>query len=132
MLVQLIAALTLTALGFLGAASFIIERQPNAKQIIDRVLPYGGVLGILGVALGIIYALEALLTFRLFMLVAALLLAALGLLFGYALLSQYVLNRSAEAQATADRVRGQLAVYQTPLGIAGVIFGLWWTLHVLF
>jgi hypothetical protein len=50
---------------------------------------------------------------------------ALGFLMGYALIGKYVLSKNEQAAAKGELVRAKLAKIQIPLGIAGIVLGLW-------
>jgi hypothetical protein len=49
----------------------------------------------------------------------------LGFLLGYGLIAQYALSKNAGAASGGEAARMKLAPIQGPLGIVGIILGLW-------
>jgi hypothetical protein len=58
------------------------------------------------------------------------LIAALGLLLGYALLTKFVLSHSAEAVRRGEQLRLGIVPYQVMLGYAAIVLGIWTILAV--
>jgi hypothetical protein len=138
----LVFALLLIAAGLLGAASLIVAKQPNAREVIAKLTPYQGIIGIILLIWALIVfifrilpALGLLLQF--FPLTGILLLAtflvaiALGFLLGYGLIAQYALNKNAGAAQGGEAMRLKLAKFQGPLGLLGIGLGLWMLISAL-
>jgi hypothetical protein len=138
----LVFALLLIAAGLLGAASLIVAKQPNAREVIAKLTPYQGIIGIILLIWALIVfifrilpALGLLLQF--FPLTGILLLAtflvaiALGFLLGYGLIAQYALNKNAGAAQGGEAMRMKLAKFQGPLGLLGIGLGLWMLISAL-
>lgn len=53
------------------------------------------------------------------------LIASLGLLLGYALLTKLIFNRSAMAAQRGEQIRAVIVPYQIVLGYAAIVLGLW-------
>ena len=51
---ELINALVLIAGGILAASGLIIAKKPDAKQLIDKLMPYQAIIGVVLLALGIL------------------------------------------------------------------------------
>ena len=53
------------------------------------------------------------------------LIASLGLLLGYALLTKFIFNHSAMAAQRGEQIRAIIVPYQIMLGYAAIVLGLW-------
>jgi hypothetical protein len=53
------------------------------------------------------------------------LIAALGLLLGYTLLTKFVLSHSPEAVRRGEQVRLSMVPYQVTLGYVSIVLGIW-------
>ncbi len=129
MIVQIILIL----LGVLAASSMIVKMKPEAKDLIDKIVPIQGWLGLVGFVLGIYYTVIHLLSggFLIVYFAMTLLMAALGLLMGFGLISKYMLSKNEEAMAKGEAIRSKLATFQIPLGIAGIVVGILSILRIL-
>jgi hypothetical protein len=132
----LLFALLLIVAGVLGAASLIVAKQPNAREVIAKLTPFQGIIGIilliwslvvfLFYVLPIIGPLMSYFPLRGLLVILTFLVAiALGFLLGYGLIAQYALNKNAGAAAGGEAMRMKLAKYQGPLGLLGIGLGLW-------
>lgn len=132
----LLFALLLIVAGVLAAASLIVAKQPNAREVIAKLTPFQGIIGIVLLIWALIVfifrilpALSALLS--LFPLTGILILAtflvaiALGFLLGYGLIKHYALSNSAAATGGGESIHLKLAKIQGPLGLIGIGLGLW-------
>ena len=126
----IITAFVLFCGGLLGAANLIVAKKPNAKELIDKLLPYQGAIGVVMLLWGLWDLIHLLRTIGfvsyipswwLLFLVTTVTQLGLGFLLGYGLISRYVLSRSAQAMEKAEKVRAKLAVYQGPLGVTAII-----------
>ena len=115
--------------GSLGAANLIIAKKPNAKELIDKLTPYQGWIGVVLVLWGIwdlinvfrsLGLLSAAPVWWVLYLVTAVTELALGFLLGYGLISKYVLGRSPQALEKGQQLRAKLAIYQGPLGVVAI------------
>ncbi|MDH4127289.1 MAG: hypothetical protein OEV44_00945 [Spirochaetota bacterium] len=127
-------AITLIFLGILAVPSLIISRKPEAKETLDKIVPYQGYIGVGFCLWGIWTLIDSLIHIRVISifpilwitwLAAGLLLAALGFILGYGLISKYALSKSPEAQKKGDELLAKLAPIQGKLGIAAIILGIW-------
>src|SRR4051794_1205274 len=89
--------------GLIAAASLVIKKQPNAKELIDKLVPYQGWIGLVVCVLGlwsIIFWLSWISLIRvipmhyLVYLLVALVETALGFLLGYGLINKFVLSKN--------------------------------------
>jgi membrane-bound ClpP family serine protease len=131
---ELVSVIILVGCGILAASPLIIQKKPEAKELIEKMTPYQGIGGVILLIWGFISLIRLLvnicryqvfsimlLTFLILCLVSI----ALGFLMGYALISKYVLSKNEQAVAKGELVRAKLTKIQVPLGIAGIILGLW-------
>jgi hypothetical protein len=131
----LLYALLLIVAGVLGAAALIIKNKPDARELIGKLVPFQGIIGIVLLIFSVIWLFQALqvlgFLFQFAMFTGLLLLftilvgIALGFLLGYGLINQYVLSKNVGAAAGGAGVQAKLAAYQAPLGIAAILLGLW-------
>ncbi|HWT02232.1 MAG TPA: hypothetical protein VN256_18425 [Pyrinomonadaceae bacterium] len=134
-------ALLLIVAGVLGAAALIIKNKPDARELIGKLVPFQGIIGIVLLIFSFIWLIQALqflgimlryATFSgLLLLLTILVGLALGFLLGYGLINQYVLSKNVGAAAGGAGVQAKLASYQGPLGIAAILLGLWLLINVI-
>jgi hypothetical protein len=127
--------------GILGAAALIIKNKPDARELIAKLVPFQGIIGIILLLWSLIMLIRFLPYFGAFMqfsafyalltLVTLLIAIALGFLLGYGLINQYVLSKNVGAAAGGAGVQAKLATYQAPLGIAAILLGLWMLISVI-
>jgi hypothetical protein len=132
---MLLLALLLIIAGALATASLIVQKQPNAREAIAKLVPFQGIIGIVLLLWGLWQLIELLRVFGFLMqyapitalayLASVLVAIGLGILLGYALIQQYVLSKNADASRSGEAVRAKLTGVQVPLGIAGIALGVW-------
>jgi hypothetical protein len=130
----LITGIVLLLLGVLGAAPSIILKRPDAQRYIEMLRPYQGAVGAGACLWGVWVILRTLwhlnwlswvplwwLTYA----VDGVLLASLGFLLGYALLSQYLLSKNPNVARQSAIALARLTPYQINLGYACIALGIW-------
>jgi hypothetical protein len=137
----LLFALLLIVAGVLGAAALIIKNKPDARELIAKLVPFQGIIGIILLIWSLIMLIRILPYLGAIMQLAPLsaLIAivtlvvaiALGFLLGYGLINQYVLSKNAGAAAGGAGVQAKLATFQGPLGIVAIVLGLWMLISVI-
>ena len=120
--------------GILAASTLIIQKKPDAKELIDKLVPIQGYLGVVACLLGLWGIIRLLLNIGAFLkyspmhfvvyMAIAVLMAGLGFLLGYGLISQYALSKNPEAAAKGAELRAKLTKFQIPMGLAGIALGL--------
>ena len=129
----IITVAVLLAGGLLGAANLIIAKKPNAKELIDKLTPYQGSIGVVLVIWGVIDvirivpslgALSSAPLWTVISLLTALTELGLGFLLGYGLISKYALSKSPQALEKGQRLRAKLVVYQGPLGLTAIVLAI--------
>lgn len=135
-LMGLLFALLLIVAGILAAAALIIKNQPNARDLIAKLVPFQGIIGIVLLLLGVYWLLFWILPnlggmmryyplTGLVVLLACLVSIGLGFLLGYGLINQYVLSKNADAARSGEAMRLKLAGIQGPVGLIAIVLGIW-------
>ncbi len=132
---QMIVTLILLAvLGFLGIASFIVKKKPEAQELIAKLAKISGPIGIVSALWGLYMLIDALNTMGPFihivflLVVTVLVFIVLGFVFGYGMVTTYL---SAEAKAKGEQLRMKLVAFQIPLGFVSLGLVVWWLLYII-
>lgn len=137
----MIYGITLIVLGVLAAPSLLLSRRPDAKELLDKVAPYQGWIGLIFCFWGLWATIRAFLhisilkyfpVWWLTWVGSSLLEAALGFVLGYGLINKLVLSNSEEAKEKGERLMAKLTPIQGKLGLAGIIVGSWVLISWLF
>lgn len=130
---HLLFSLLLITCGLLAAANFVIGKRPDARVVFDKVAPWSGLMGVVLLAIALLYLIKYVLphlpttlsTFYGLVALATIVVAILlGFLLGFGLLSAWFGGKSQEALAKGRELRAKLARVQIPLGFAGVALGV--------
>jgi hypothetical protein len=130
--IHMFAGLITIAGGILAASALIIARKPNAKDLIDKITPYQGWIGIVMFIWGVFGTLQcvggiSMLSSRplfwLFWLASGVADLVVGFLLGFGLITKYALGRNAAAQAKGQQIRAKLAAYQGVFGLFAIATG---------
>ncbi len=136
----IITVAILLAGGLLGAANLIVAKKPNAKDLIEKLTPYQGWIGVVLVLWGLwdligvvrsLGVLSAAPVWWVLYLLTAVTEVALGFLLGYGLISRYVLGSSPQALEKGQQLRASLARYQGPLGLTAIGLAIVFTVLTL-
>lgn len=128
----MLAGLITIAGGILAASALIIARKPNAKDLIDKITPYQGWIGIVMFFWGVWAVLDcvrfmSLLSARplfwIFWLASGVADLLVGFLLGFGLITKYALSRNAAALARGQKLRAKLAAYQGGFGLFAMAMG---------
>jgi hypothetical protein len=128
----MLSGLITIAGGILAASALIIARKPNAKDLIDKLTPYQGWIGIVMFFWGVwgildcvrfMSLLSARPLFWLFWLASGAADLIVGFLLGFGLITKYALGKSPGAQARGQQIRARLAAYQGVLGLFAITMG---------
>jgi hypothetical protein len=127
-------SILLIVVGLLGAYPGIVKARPDARDILDKILPYQGIIGVVALIWGLLNLLRVLLHMGMmtmmpavwFILILAgdLVAVLLGLILGYGLIAKYVLSNSPAARQRGEEFRAKLLARQVALGWAGIILGI--------
>jgi hypothetical protein len=140
---DLINAILLILGGILAVSGIIVAKKPDAKQLIDKLVPYQALIGVALLVLGVLNLLRVLRglvdAIRLFPLFGLSVLAMvvtsilLGFMFGMPQIAKW-LPGEGPAEQKGLALSQKLAPFQVIIGIIGLISGLlmllYW-LHIL-
>jgi hypothetical protein len=125
----------LALLGILAASNLIIAKKPDAAQLIGRLAPYQGWIGVVSAVWGVfgilgcvshIGWLSTAPIFWLSWLADSALLTCLGLLLGIGVFKSFIKN--AKANEKLDQIITRLAPFQGKLGLVAIGLGAWMTI----
>ena len=126
--------------GVLAAASWIVSKSPNAKQAIDKLVPFQGFLGVALLAIGVInlirwldvlkHAFKGGVLFGLAMWGSLVTAIILGFLLGMPQIAKWIPGDSPAEQKALD-MQKKLGVYSTLFGVLGIAFGILFLLYRL-
>jgi hypothetical protein len=118
--------------GLLAASAFIIAKKPEAKDMLAKLAPYQGGIGVAMFGLGIYNALDimdyidAIGTLP-FLGITALLtifsLVVVGFLLGFNLIAQWIPGEGA-AEKKGAAIQAKLATFSAPLGFVSIVAGV--------
>jgi hypothetical protein len=110
--------------GVIAASSYIVSKKANAKELIDKLIPYQGWIGVVLLFWSIKNVLRLLNYFNGYTLLFAVAQFIVGFLLAYGLLSQYLFKNSEEAIEKGQQLRVKLIQYQVPAGVGLIILGV--------
>ena len=116
--------------GLLACSSVVIAKKPNAKELIDKLTPYQGWIGVVlafwGVwgAIGLILNIGSIGVVWIIALAICLVEFVVGFLLGYGLISKYFLERNEAAKVKGQELRLKLTKYQVPSGFILMVLGV--------
>ena len=129
----MIYGISLILLSIIAVPSLILSKKPNAKELLEKVAPYQGWIGIVFCFLGIWGIITAFLNMSwlssvpiwwITLLIGSFVEASLGFMLGYGLITKY-LAKNDEAKQKAELIRAKIAPKQGKLGLLGLIIGAW-------
>ncbi len=124
----------LIVLGILAVPSLLLSKRPDAKELLDKITPYQGWIGVVfciwGVwgIIGSILALGLLTTAPIWWVTLTatnVVTALLGFILGYGLIAKYALSKNEEAKKKGEELLAKLAPIQGKLGLAAIALGIW-------
>lgn len=137
-----INALLLIVGGVLALSGIIVAKRPDAKQYIDKLVPYQAMIGVALLVLGVlnllvwlghglITLLRAIPMYGLSALAVCLASMALGLLFGMPQLQKWNAGKHPAAEQRAAELMAKIAPFQVIIGGIGVVASLLALLYAL-
>src|SRR5437764_13531301 len=110
---MILLGILLILAGILAASSLIIQKQPNAQEVISKIVPFQGIIGIILLLWGLYALIFGLLPYlgawmtlfpirAIAALLATLVAIGLGILLGYGLIAQYALSKNAGAARSGE------------------------------
>lgn len=139
---MILLALLIIVCGALAASALIIKQKPNAKELLDKLAPYQGVMGAILVLLSLWSIIDGFRAFRAVSTLASFGVATgkytfaiwteiacgvvgtlLGFLLAYTLFQKYALSKNPTAAEKGAALQAKLVGVQIPLGAAGAACG---------
>ncbi len=130
----MIYGITLIILGLLAAPSLLLSKKPNAQELLDKIAPYQGWIGLLFCFWGIWGVIQAVLNISILgswpiwwitWIASAAIQAVLGFILGYGMINKLLLSKNEEAKEKGANLLRKLAPIQGKLGLIGVCIGVW-------
>lgn len=130
----MIWGITLILLSLIAVPSLILSKKPNAKELLEKVAPYQGWIGLVFCFWGVWGIITAILnigwltTFPIWwvtLLAGNIVSATLGFMLGFGLINKLFLSKNDAAKEKAEELRTKIAPKQGKLGILGLIVGAW-------
>jgi hypothetical protein len=135
-LVWILIALLLIVAGVLAISGLIISKKPEAKAMIDKIVPFQGFIGVGLLALGVIFLIGwigkmdridiigkewTFFPFAIYLGTASAI--VLGFLFGMPLIAKWIPGET-PAEQKAMEMQKKVAGVSTIIGVVGIVFGL--------
>ena len=123
--------------GIIAASSLIVAKKPNAQELIDKLTPYQGWIGIVLAFWGVFGFISLILNIGsigfawMIGLGVSVVEFVVGFLLGYGLISKYLLEKNEEAKAKGQELRMKLTKYQVPAGVILIVLGIFNLLSIL-
>ncbi|EMY79506.1 hypothetical protein LEP1GSC060_2393 [Leptospira weilii serovar Ranarum str. ICFT] len=127
--------IALIVLSILAVPSLLLAKRPDAKELLAKISPYQGWIGLVfcfygiyGVIFSGILGLGMISTWPIYwvtLLAGNIMQAILGFILGFGTISTYVLSKNEEAKKKGAELLAKLAPIQGRLGIIGIAVGIW-------
>ena len=130
----MIYGITLILLSIIAVPSLILAKKPNAQELLDKIEPYQGWIGLVFCLAGVWGIISAFLNMGwitslpiwwVTLLAGSVVQAVLGFMLGFGMINKILLSKNEAAQEKAALLREKLAPKQGKLGIFGLIVGGW-------
>jgi hypothetical protein len=130
----MIWGITLILLSIIAVPSLILSKKPDAKELLEKIEPYQGWIGLAFCFWGVWGIITAILNIGwlttwpiwwITLLAGNLIEAVLGFMLGFGLINSLVLSKNEAAQEKANKLREKLAPKLGKLGLLGLAVGVW-------
>lgn len=130
----MIYGISLILLSIIAVPSLILSKKPNAKELLAKIEPYQGWIGLIFCIWGIWGIISAFLNMGwltivpiwwITLLAGSVVQAGLGFMLGYGTINKLFLSNNAEAIQKAEKIREKIAPKQGKLGLLGIAVGIW-------
>ncbi|MDR2313851.1 MAG: hypothetical protein LBE02_04890 [Spirochaetaceae bacterium] len=135
----IINGLILVILGALCVPPLVAQKSPNAKALLDKIVPFQGIFGFIMFIWGIWVLIQCVLNLGWFglvfpwgliywitILVDGILSLFGGAILGWGLIQQNILAKASDnVKAKAEESFAKIVALQPKIGMAAIIFGLW-------
>lgn len=129
----MISGILLIILGILAVPSLLLSKRPDAKELLDKITPYQGWIGLIFCFWGIWGIISAVLNMGMLTtwpigwglwLAVSVVTAVLGFLLGYTMINQILLSKNQEAKEKGAALLAKLAPLQGKFGMAAIVLGI--------
>lgn len=126
----MLAAIIAIIGGLIAASSLIVSKRPNAKELLDKLTPFQGWIGVILAFWGTWGIIQSILNigsmgvFWIIGLAVCVVEFIVGFLLGYGLISKYLLEKNETAKEKGQELRLKLTKYQVPCGVILIILGV--------
>ncbi len=129
----MIYGILLIVLGILAVPSLLLSKKPNAKELLDKITPYQGWIGVVFCIWGVWGIIQAILGLSvlshfpivwILWMLTSVVTASLGFILGYGMISQNLLAKNETAKEKGEQLLAKLAPLQGKLGIAAIVIGI--------
>lgn len=116
--------------GIIATSTLIVAKKPNAKELLNKLTPYQGWIGIILTFLGVWGIIQAFLSIEAIglswsiTLVVSVVEFIVGFLLAYSLISKYLLEKNETAKEKGQELRAKLVIYQVPAGIILIVVAI--------
>ncbi len=126
--------ISLILLSIIAVPSLLLSKKPNAKELLEKIEPYQGWIGLVFCFWGVWGIISAVLNIGWLSvapilwatyLAGNILSALLGFMLGIGLINKLFLSKNESAKAKAEELRSKIAPKQGKLGILGLAVGAW-------
>jgi hypothetical protein len=130
----MIWGITLILLSIIAVPSLILSKKPNAAELLEKIEPYQGGIGLIFCFWGMWGIISAILNIGwltvapiwwISLLAGNIVSALLGFMLGSGLINRLFLSKSDSAFAKSEQLRKKIAPKQGKLGIVGILLGSW-------
>ncbi|WP_276165636.1 hypothetical protein [Zobellia alginiliquefaciens] len=130
----MIWGIALVLLSIVAVPSLLLSKKPNAEELLEKIEPYQGWIGILFCFWGVWGIITAILNLGwlttspiwwVTFLAGNIVSAGLGFMLGSGLINKLFLSNSQAARVRAEELRAKIAPKQGKLGILGIVIGSW-------
>jgi hypothetical protein len=132
----LVNGLVLIVLGALCIPSLVAQKSPKAKELLDKVVPFQGIVGFVAFIWGVWVVIQCVLRLSwigrglliswITMLVNGVLLLCGGAILGWGLIQKNLLAKAPDnVKAKAEESFAKLVAFQPKIGIVSIIVGAW-------
>ncbi len=116
--------------GLIASSSLIVSKKPNAQDLLDKLTPFQGGIGVLLTFWGVWGIIHSFLTLDLIGKYWSIFLGisvvefVVGFLLAYSLISKYILENNETAKIKGEQLRAKLTKYQVPAGVILIVLGV--------
>lgn len=122
--------------GALASANFVIERMPDAKSYIEKIMPYQAMIGFVALILSALlvfntFSLKEAMFTKLIYFGCALATIVVGFLLGFPMIQQWI-TTDEESKKKAEEIRKKISPYQVLAGLVSMGAGAYLVLAGIF